>query len=138
MGTIQIDQDVLDSFKKTVAESQRREEEEKVSDVLKVFRKKDFDDNFNRVRDEAREIWRASSRKEFEENGDTGSCIMGDGFCVMAVPPRCRNAREVYIMRSSEVACCQGSLHYEKGVAEVKAHFAKNGYEVYYNHGRMD
>ena len=79
-------------------------------------------------------------QETYEKDGDKGSVILGDGITVQVIPPGCRNLVDVMIIPSSDVAYCQGSLHYEAHI-NVPLMILRTQYpsvKFGYNYGRMD
>lgn len=102
---------------------------------MKVSELAKFEDVINK----AREMWKERANEYFEKHGDVGSCVLGAGICIYAVPPRCRNEKKISLIPSHEVARCQGSLHWEHRVNEVVDFLKANGLErAYFDYGMMD
>jgi hypothetical protein len=105
----------------------------------KIYKSVDINSEIFKKRiEEAKKLWLEASKKEFELHGDTGSCIMGDGIQIYFIPPRCRKPQTLFIIRSHEVAFCQGSLHYEKTYKVAIDYLKQHGIDCFYNYGRMD
>jgi hypothetical protein len=104
---------------------------------MKTYKPADME-KMKTVIETAREMWDEQAKKEFEKYGDRGSCIVGDGIVVSYIPPRCRKPTELFIIRSSSVAYCQGNLHYEATLHVALDYLKSHGIECRYNHGRMD
>lgn len=95
---------------------------------------------FQPVIEQAKQMWKDLSEKAYNEDGqaDLGSCVLGDGICVLVVPPRCRKEHSITIIPSREVSKCQGSLHYERYVSQVVDFLQENGLDAYYHYGFLD
>lgn len=102
-----------------------------------VYKSKELE-QFQSAIEKAKQAWREASVKEYQRTGDSGSCIMGDGIYAFVVPPRCRKPQKVMLIRSSSVACAQGSLHYEACYKVALEMLKEAGLEAHYDYGRMD
>lgn len=103
-----------------------------------MLRERDLPANLNEVVGAAREMWIESAKKEFEKDGDYGSCILGDGICIDVIPKGKRKPVQKMLISAREVAQCQGSIHYERGQSAVVEYLKSQGIDAYYESGWMD
>lgn len=105
---------------------------------MKIYREKDLTKEFFETVEQAKILWREICRRNFEQYGDTGSCVAGAGISIQFLPPRCRRPKRKQIINQNDVSACQGSLNWEKGREMVLELFANAGIDVSYDWGRMD
>jgi hypothetical protein len=105
--------------------------------LQKVFRDSDLS-KLQSIIEKAKELWKEASKKDFEKNGDRGSCVAGDGIFVNYLGPRKRKPVRRCIISSHEVAFCMGSSHYESCKDIPINYLRKNEIECFYNYGYLD
>jgi len=87
---------------------------------------------------DAKILWQSICRKNFEKYGDEGSCVLGSGIAVYAMPLKGKTEKKIMLIDSNIASCCQGSLNWERGIEEVLELFKKNGIDAFYESGHMD
>ena len=103
-----------------------------------TMKQRDFEEKYGDVVLEARQYWRDLVNSTFDEIGDKGSAVLGDGVMVSLIPPRCRNPRSVMIIPSPYVSMAIGSAHYEVHADTVVEYLKDRGIDAWYCYGFMD
>lgn len=93
---------------------------------------------FIAIIEEATKMWEQSCIEDFEQNGDRGSCVMGAGFFIFYIPPRCRKPIRHMVISARKVARAQGSVNWEAGYEKVLNFMKSKGLDVYYDWGYLD
>jgi hypothetical protein len=105
---------------------------------MKVYKENDLTEKFNNSVDKAKELWKTICKKNVEEMGDYGSCVVGAGIEISLIPKKCRSPRYKMIISSHEVSYSQGSVTWERGVKEVIDFLKLEDIDAVFNWGRMD
>jgi hypothetical protein len=102
---------------------------------MKIYKQDDFNASFKEILRKAQNLWYELADDYIKKGKEPGSCVIGDGFYVHYLPPRCRNPRELKILRTESLV---GSLPYESTKDEIHEFLKINGIECFYKWGRLD
>jgi hypothetical protein len=112
---------------------------------IKVYRDKEVTayndkdlESFDSIIMQASELWRNRCLEYLQKYGDNGTCVIGAGFKVYYLPPRCRRPRYRMVLSASSVTKYQGSFVWESSKDEIREFFRSKGLEVFYDSGNMD
>lgn len=95
-------------------------------------------EKFKGIVQDAKTLWKAKCESNFQEFGDSGSCVVGAGIYVYYLGKGKRKAEKRMIISASKVSCCQGSLNWEHGQEEIVSFLKENGIEAKFEYGQMD
>lgn len=96
------------------------------------------DPKFKRIVQDAKTMWKAKCESNFQEFGDSGSCVVGAGIYVYYLGKGKRKAEKRMLINAVSVSCCQGSLNWERGHEEIVSYLKENGIETRFEYGQMD
>lgn len=102
---------------------------------ITAYNDKDLE-SFEKIILQAAELWRNRCNEYLEKNGDLGTCVLGAGFEVHYLAPRCRKPQYKSILSASTASNCQGASVWESSKDEIMAFFKANGIEVHYDCGK--
>ena len=87
---------------------------------------------------EATEKWRSRCKAHADAKKPDGTCVLGAGFSVYFIPPKCRKPVEKMIIFASSVAHNQDSLNWEESKTDIEEFIRSKGLDVHYKWGNMD
>ena len=107
------------------------------NETIECFQEADIkDEKFVEICQQARRLWDRLADEYVAKSGRMGTMVIGAGFTVWYLPPRCRKPRLRMILRSPRKH--QASSTWESSRGEIKRFFNGNGIKVQYEWGHAD
>lgn len=107
------------------------------NETIECFQEADIkDEKFVEICQQARRLWDRLADEYVAKSGRMGTMVIGAGFTVWYLPPRCRKPRLRMILRSPRKH--QASSTWESSRGEIKRFFNGNGINVQYEWGHAD
>ena len=104
------------------------------NETIECFQQADIEDEkFVEICRKARELWDRRADEYVAESGRMVTMVIGAGFTVWYLPPRCRKPWRRLILRSPRKY--QASSTWESSRGEIKRLFDSNGTAVQYEWG---
>lgn len=103
----------------------------------KIYKAKELE-KFTIIVAQGKRRWAELCEREYQSNGDQGTCVLGAGIAVYCIPPRCRKPIEKILIHAHDVSRAQGSVTWEKSVYGIIDELRAKGLDCYYAQGRMD